>query len=101
SFTPSRSANMTSENAPGVALQHRTMEILNYFGNCPNCGYTAQATLRITTFADSSTTAEPIGFCGLPCGWTAPVTITTMTDSADRLHTIRPGFSPQRNRSGG
>ena len=60
-------------------VQRYNREILNYFGICPHCGYSAEASLAITTYADGPSTAEAIGTCGLPCGWSGPVRVTTMT----------------------
>ncbi|MDN2495235.1 hypothetical protein FHY52_00650 [Nocardia nova] len=71
-----------SSDYRAVVIRRHAVEILNYFGNCPCCGYAAQATMMITVCADNSTTREPIGRCALPCGWTGPVEITTMTAGA-------------------
>ncbi|MFF4024837.1 MULTISPECIES: hypothetical protein [Nocardia] len=69
----------TSTDSRGTVIRRHAVEILNYFGNCPCCGYAAQAAMMINVYADSSTTREPIGRCSLPCGWTGPVEVTTMT----------------------
>ena len=62
-----------------MVLWQRSVEILNYFGSCPKCGYTAEATMVVTTYSDGTTTSQPVGRCGLPCGWTGPIEITIMS----------------------
>ncbi|MEU6559493.1 hypothetical protein [Nocardia nova] len=62
-----------------VAQQRR--EVLNYFGDCPKCGYTAHAFVVVTHHFDSRVLVETVGSCGVPCGWSGPVTLTKMTES--------------------
>ncbi|MBO0852484.1 MAG: hypothetical protein J2P18_01790 [Nocardia sp.] len=54
-------------------------DILDYFGTCPRCGYAAEARSTIRTFPDRPREVEIIATCGQPCGWSGPVTLTTMT----------------------
>ncbi|MBF6213263.1 hypothetical protein IU433_24330 [Nocardia puris] len=54
-------------------------EVLNYFGHCAACGYPARADLVTTVYTDGSQTATLVATCGLPCGWSGPVPLTTMT----------------------
>ncbi|PPI91308.1 hypothetical protein C5E46_30760 [Nocardia nova] len=77
---------MTTVDIAPVPLRQHHVEVLNYFGTCPECGYAAEAALLITTYTDGSHNADPIGRCGLPCGWTGPVLITTMTAVAPPSH---------------
>ncbi|OXR41281.1 hypothetical protein B7C42_06679 [Nocardia cerradoensis] len=62
-----------------VVLSRRSFDILNYFGRCPACGYSAEATVTVTTYSDGSSETQLVGRCGLPCGWTGPIEMTTMT----------------------
>ena len=55
-------------------------EVLDYFGKCPTCGYPARASTHTVYYSDGSTTAKVTGMCESPCGWSGPVTLTTMTD---------------------
>lgn len=61
------------------AVRQTSREVLNYFGNCPECGYSAHAYLVVTSYADGRTAVTTVGRCGLPCGWTGPTSITKMT----------------------
>ncbi|MGW5520464.1 hypothetical protein [Nocardia africana] len=65
--------------SPSV-VEERRREVLNYFGNCPRCGYTAHAFLVATHYADGRTVVGTIGSCGVPCGWSGPITLTKMTE---------------------
>ncbi|WP_063001626.1 MULTISPECIES: hypothetical protein [Nocardia] len=62
-----------------VVLWRRSFEVLNYFGRCPVCGYSAEATVVVTTYTDGSSDTQPLGRCGLPCGWTGAIEMNTMT----------------------
>ncbi|MGN2639992.1 hypothetical protein ACTD5D_28260 [Nocardia takedensis] len=44
-------------------------EVLDFFEKCPRCGYFAQATVTVSTFADGRAEATLRPACGLPCGW--------------------------------
>ncbi|AHH18945.1 hypothetical protein NONO_c41610 [Nocardia nova SH22a] len=54
-------------------------QILDYFGTCPRCGYAAEASATIRTFADGHRETGITATCGLPCGWSGPTPLTTMT----------------------
>lgn len=56
-------------------------ELLDYFGRCAACGYPASASMLTQHFADGSTHHEVVATCGLPCGWSAPVSMRRMTGS--------------------
>ncbi|MFI5720293.1 hypothetical protein [Nocardia sp. NPDC051750] len=43
--------------------------VLDYFSVCPRCGYTAEASVTVRTFADGTTDSETHTTCGMPCGW--------------------------------
>ena len=60
-------------------IEQRRREVLNYFGSCPNCGYSAHAFLIATYYANGRICVTTEGSCGLPCGWLGPIEVTTMT----------------------
>ncbi|MCX0274587.1 hypothetical protein NLM24_28630 [Nocardia zapadnayensis] len=43
--------------------------VLDYFSTCPRCGYPAEASATVRTYADGATTSETHITCGMPCGW--------------------------------
>ncbi|MEU1521666.1 hypothetical protein ABZ413_05605 [Nocardia rhamnosiphila] len=43
--------------------------VLDYFSTCPRCGYPAEASTTVRTYADGGTTSETHTTCGMPCGW--------------------------------
>ncbi|MGV9638912.1 hypothetical protein ACWDO0_32510 [Nocardia rhamnosiphila] len=43
--------------------------VLDYFSTCPRCGYPAEASATVWTYADGATTSETHITCGMPCGW--------------------------------
>ncbi|APE36637.1 hypothetical protein BOX37_24970 [Nocardia mangyaensis] len=65
--------------APKPVTVSHLREILDYFGKCPSCGYPARAAELIMIHSDGSVSATATGTCELPCGWSGPVAITTMT----------------------
>lgn len=67
---------------PARILDQRRREVLNYFGTCPRCGYPAQAFLVATHYADGKIRVTTDGSCALPCGWSGPIEVTTMTTGA-------------------
>lgn len=62
-------------------IHFSVVEVLHYFGKCPRCGYSATAAAMIRTFADGATELQLVATCGQPCGWSGPVTLTTMTNA--------------------
>jgi hypothetical protein len=43
--------------------------VLDYFSTCPRCGYPAEATTTVRSYADGETARETHITCGMPCGW--------------------------------
>jgi hypothetical protein len=43
--------------------------VLDYFSTCPCCGYPAEATTTVRSYADGETARETHITCGMPCGW--------------------------------
>lgn len=43
--------------------------VLDYFAVCPRCGYSAEASATVRTFADGTTDSRTHITCGMPCGW--------------------------------
>jgi hypothetical protein len=43
--------------------------VLDYFSTCPRCGYPAEASTTVRTYADGGTFSETHTTCGMPCGW--------------------------------
>ncbi|TLF76782.1 hypothetical protein [Nocardia cyriacigeorgica] len=75
----------TAVGAPPRAIAiSAPREVLDYFGKCPACGYPANAIARTVTYSDGSTRELATGTCGLPCGWSGPVELTTMTGPRHR-----------------
>ncbi len=44
-------------------------DVLDYFQNCPRCGYSAQASVITKTFDDGRVETTTFVTCGVPCGW--------------------------------
>uniref|UniRef100_UPI002455E699 hypothetical protein n=1 Tax=Nocardia abscessus TaxID=120957 RepID=UPI002455E699 len=54
----------------GAAPTHITVhDVLDYFQNCPRCGYSAQASVITKTFDDGRVETTTFVTCGVPCGW--------------------------------
>ncbi|RMI28810.1 hypothetical protein [Nocardia stercoris] len=64
-----------------MSIRTRTTvtELLNYFGRCPRCGYPASARVAQHQYSDGTSEREIIATCGLPCGWSGPVPMRSMT----------------------
>ncbi|MBF6435334.1 hypothetical protein [Nocardia cyriacigeorgica] len=75
---PTPSAMVPGAPPRAVAIS-AAREVLDYFGKCPACGYPANAIARTVTYSDGSVRELATGTCGLPCGWSGPVELTTMT----------------------
>ncbi|MEV0362825.1 hypothetical protein ACIBEK_26215 [Nocardia fusca] len=43
--------------------------VLDYFSTCPRCGYPAEATTAVRSYAHGETARETHITCGMPCGW--------------------------------
>ncbi|WP_280399714.1 hypothetical protein [Nocardia carnea] len=43
--------------------------VLDYFAVCPRCGYSAEASATVRSFADGTADRETHITCGMPCGW--------------------------------
>ncbi|WP_328392634.1 hypothetical protein [Nocardia sp. NBC_00416] len=43
--------------------------VLDHFSTCPRCGYPAEASATVRTYADGATESETLITCGMPCGW--------------------------------
>lgn len=56
-------------NLPETPVSVRVYPVLDYFSVCPRCGYTAEASATVRTFADGTTDSETHITCGMPCGW--------------------------------
>ncbi|MGW5752180.1 hypothetical protein [Nocardia rhamnosiphila] len=58
---------------PGVRPEEPVLitvyPVLDYFSTCPRCGYPAEASTTVRTYADGGTTRETHTTCGMPCGW--------------------------------
>ncbi|WP_281919728.1 hypothetical protein [Nocardia cyriacigeorgica] len=70
---------VTPGGPPCAVAIGRAREVLDYFGKCPACGYPAHAIARTVTYSDGSVRELATGTCELPCGWSGPVQLTTMT----------------------
>ncbi|MEV0355612.1 hypothetical protein AB0H71_06050 [Nocardia sp. NPDC050697] len=55
--------------ARGDLIASVTREVLDFFGACPRCGYPAQESETVRTFAKGITERIVFRTCGLPCGW--------------------------------
>jgi hypothetical protein len=53
-----------------VVARSSVHEVLDYFENCPQCGYSATATAVIRELVGGKVETEVYVSCGLPCGWT-------------------------------
>lgn len=66
------------------AVTHtRVRDVLNYFGKCPDCGYTARASAIARTLRSGVVHTTVQVDCALPCGWQANAQSHT---SAIELH---------------
>ncbi|MET8427680.1 hypothetical protein [Nocardia sp. NPDC004860] len=62
-------------------VEQKWREVLDHFGLCPECGYTAHAFIATARHVDGTTKVMTVGSCGLPCGWSGPTEITKMTEN--------------------
>ncbi|NKY57708.1 hypothetical protein [Nocardia flavorosea] len=62
---PGGAARLRSE-APVLVTVY---PVLDYFSVCPRCGYAAEASTTVRTFADGTADRETHISCGMPCGW--------------------------------
>ncbi len=53
-----------------VVARSSVHEVLDYFENCPQCGYSATATAVIRELVGGKVETEVYVSCGLPCRWT-------------------------------
>lgn len=65
---PSASAGPVGvrDEAPVVVTVH---PVLDFFSTCPRCGYPAEASTTVRTYADGVSVSETLTTCGMPCGW--------------------------------
>lgn len=56
---------MPSGNEPVLVT---VRPVLDYFSTCPRCGYPAEASASVRTYADGTTSGETPITCGMPCG---------------------------------
>ncbi|WP_109524854.1 MULTISPECIES: hypothetical protein [Nocardia] len=46
-------------------------ELLDFFGKCPQCGYSATATESVCRYDNDRVDSKVYVTCALPCGWGA------------------------------
>ena len=68
---------------PEYLVGSSVREVLNFFENCPKCGYSATATVVTRRFSGGSIETEMHLSCGLPCGWTG---CDTLSPPKSRFH---------------
>lgn len=54
------------DEAPVLFTVH---PVLDFFSTCPRCGYPAEASTTVRTYADGVSVSETLTTCGMPCGW--------------------------------
>ncbi|MGW0180061.1 hypothetical protein [Nocardia sp. NPDC003345] len=64
--TPGAPAPRIRREAPTLVTVY---PVLNHFSTCPRCGYPAEASVTVRTFAGGDTEKETHISCGSPCGW--------------------------------
>lgn len=64
---PAPNPSVARREAPVVTTVY---PVLDHFSICPRCGYPAEASATVRTYADGGTTRETYISCGMPCGWT-------------------------------
>lgn len=60
-----------------VVVRSSAREVLDYFENCPRCGYSATATAVTRELVGGKVETEMYISCGLPCGWTGEPRLLT------------------------
>lgn len=66
-------------NRARTVVASEVRDVLNYFGNCPICGYPARACHITAEFDDGQVDSQTVAACGGWCGWKGPVAPTPMT----------------------
>lgn len=87
-----------------VVARSSVHEVLDYFENCPQCGYSATATAVVRELVGGRVETEVYISCGLPCGWTSAPRVPAggrgVVGRRGASAAGRPGSSPVPGASG-